>query len=522
MKKRFVCLIALMLSLVIGAGQAASYTLPEKMYNQLAIGSGLKGSFSITAEGEAFDTPFLKVITDAEFSLRGMSSGEDLHYYLFQQDGEQQSGVTELYRREGTYYLRSDMVPDRILAFPDAARYLDSLFPSGKENTPASPFIYKIMTLPEDIRKEKWEPVLTRYGNELEMWLADFTVLAETVRMENGVSALDFTYEIPMSRVAEKIIALAGEIAADGEALELLDSVMSKEEKDLYINGNLLYYYAEALGNIDQSRCVRLNRRMSVMGEVLSSRLELPLDERSTGYTLLEIKQIGELTVYTLRKTGQVTVLALPDTEAFGKPEYEQSVWFAKADTEAQENNLAVRIDISRTVETHDDAEDRNHETDHYSLHIEHDSTYIPEDTDPALIPEYTATDIEIDLHYSSKYAQNSATVLEVGAEMKKGESVLKVEGKFKTAVPWLFMPFEIANPTDTGTGTGEVLLPYLTDWISNAASIIRHSDTQNSAEEEHAEESSADQAGETAGNENDQEANPDAESAPLEEAGDE
>ena len=53
MKKRIVFLIAMALILTIGTCQAASYTLPEKMYNQLAIGSGLKGSFTVTAEGEA-------------------------------------------------------------------------------------------------------------------------------------------------------------------------------------------------------------------------------------------------------------------------------------------------------------------------------------------------------------------------------------------------------------------------------------------------------------------------------------
>ena len=60
MKKKLLALIALLLVLATGTCQAANnYTLPEKMHNQLAIGSGLKGKFRITTTGEKFKTPFL-------------------------------------------------------------------------------------------------------------------------------------------------------------------------------------------------------------------------------------------------------------------------------------------------------------------------------------------------------------------------------------------------------------------------------------------------------------------------------
>ena len=77
-------MIIMLIILVTGTCHAASYTLQEKMYNQLSIGSGLKGTFSIKAEGEKFRTPFLDTVTDAEWSLRGIQSGSDLHYYVFQ------------------------------------------------------------------------------------------------------------------------------------------------------------------------------------------------------------------------------------------------------------------------------------------------------------------------------------------------------------------------------------------------------------------------------------------------------
>ena len=84
MKRKLFMLLIILLVMITGSVSAANYTLPEKMYNQLSIGSGLKGSFVITTEGEKYDTPFLNQVTDAEFYIRGIKSGNDLHYYLFQ------------------------------------------------------------------------------------------------------------------------------------------------------------------------------------------------------------------------------------------------------------------------------------------------------------------------------------------------------------------------------------------------------------------------------------------------------
>ena len=133
MKKRLVLLLALVLVLITGSCVAATYTLPEKMYNQLAIGSGLKGTFTLTAEGEKYRTPLMNAITDAEWTLRGIRSGEDLHYYLFQAgENEEQKALTEVYKKDGVYYLRSDMVQGKTLAFPVLSQVLDSLLPEPR------------------------------------------------------------------------------------------------------------------------------------------------------------------------------------------------------------------------------------------------------------------------------------------------------------------------------------------------------------------------------------------------------
>ena len=366
MKKRAVSLIIMLIILVTGTCHAASYTLQEKMYNQLSIGSGLKGTFTVTAEGEKFKTPFLDAVTDAEWLLRGIRSGSDLHYYFFQSnEQEEQSAFSELYKKDGVYYIKSDMVEGKILSFPVLSQYLDSLFPAGGENGSSSSFISQIISLPENTRKEKWDPVLQRYQNELEMWLAGFTVNASTVKLENNLSAIDFSYEIPMININAEILKIFGKIMADPEATALLDTVMREDEKQVYLNPNLLYFYAEALQSLQIDRPVRMSKRVSAIGDLLRFRLELPLDERTTGYRSVCIEMIGQLTLITLVRTGETLLVGFPSMEKLKQPAFEQSIWFARvnADPIKAKDNLAVRIDVKKTHDTYE-KDEKTHETD--------------------------------------------------------------------------------------------------------------------------------------------------------------
>lgn len=531
MKKRIIALIVLMIILVTGTCSAATYTLPEKMYNQLAIGSGLKGTFTVTAEGEKFKTPFMESVTDAEMYIRGIRSGEDMHYYVFQSnEKEEQSAFSELYRKDGVYYFRSDMVQGKVLQFPIASQIIEFFFPAKGENGSASSFIANILALPEAVRKDKWDPVLLRYQKELEMWLADFTVTADTAKMENGLSALDFTYEIPFGSVIDEIVTLYGRFTSDAEVTALLDTVMSAEEKAVYVNGNLLYFYLEALKSLNIDRPVRMSKRVSAMGELLRFSLELPLDEKTSGYNGLKIEKVDQLTVFTLTKTGEIMVAAVPEMAKLKQTSYEQPVWIARiGENEAgkENKNFALRIDIKKTNEVYE-KDEKTHEINHYDVTATQDTSYLPEDADLTALPEFVPASLSLDLHYSSKYAQNSATTLEVNAEFLQGDNKMQVTSKLKTAAPWLFRPFELLDPILVGTDKNSVLIPYMADWVSNARSIIRHTDGE--AEQEPAQESETAPDAETSPETEEEsdgqqeteplpdETEPDAETAPLEE----
>ena len=177
-----------------------------------------------------------------------------------------------------------------------------------------------------------------------------------------------------------------------------------------------------------------------------------------------------------MKKTGQIRVIAFPDIEKLKQASFEQSIWYAciNADPEKEKDNLAIKLDIVKNDDVYD-KDEKTYDDHHYVINIQQDTTYLPEDTDLSLLPAFQEINMRIDLKYSSKYAQNSATTLEISAEINQNDSSLKIEGKLKTAAPWLFMPFEIIDPIQVGTEKEKVFDPYMTDWISNADSIIHH-----------------------------------------------
>lgn len=488
MKKRIICIIAGIILLLGGTAGAASYTLPEKMQNQLAIGSGLKGSFTVTAEGELAETPFLKAASDATYDLRGMASGHDLHYYLFQENNGSQTLMAELYRKDGEYYLRSDMVPGKILKLTGFSIYLDSLFAVKGENPTLSSALLNYFALPEDTKEKQWKTLFNRYQNELEMWLHDFTAQADVVKQENGSSAFDFSYVIPIQEMKNKLAELFAEFAADADLQAQLDTIMTPEQKEVYANGMLTWFYQEAVNALNIQSDIRLTKRVSALGDMLNSKMVLPLDPELTGYDTLTIESSDGYTIYQLEGKEKALVIGLPDIDLLNEPEYEKSVWVSSIDKTrvAENSNYSVRADIRKTFSEYNDEEEKSHQEEHYAVTIRQDTNWLPEAFRDEELGEWHDMEAELDLHYHSKYSQNSATTLEIGFRYRQGDSSLGIEGRVKTAAPWLFMPFEIQDPIEISPDHPEITEEYLADWISNAASMIHHTDetkTGDSAE---------------------------------------
>ena len=486
--KKLICLIIMLVllsSCSICHAVTYSYTLPEKLQNQLFVGSGLNGSFRISADGEKFNTPLINAISDADISVMGIFTNSMFYGYLFQTDEqEQQTGRTEFERYNDVYYIRSDMMPGKILQLPTGTDLLEALFPARGENPGASSFIYRMLSVSDQSEKENWETVLLRYHKELEFWLAEYAVLWQSVKQDSELTA-DFTYRIPVSELKELIMKMMNEFTTDTELSTLLDSVMTQEQKALYMNRNLLYYYQDALNALDLQQDLVIYRRTSTLGKVVSSVIDLPLDEKITGFSLLSIDSHDGYTAYTLKSEDKAYILVLPDNKEEIEESWHRSFWYAQinrelGETELTKANYAVKIDVQKTSETTEDENQKRHQNDRYTVNIQEDRTYIPEEFADISLTDTDPISIIIDLHYHSKYAQNSPTTLEFNADISQFESHLSVKGEVKTANSdkWVLNPFDVVDPFRIEINNMAPASSYLADWISNAASIIHHTET--------------------------------------------
>lgn len=529
-KKMFAVLMSIMI-LFSASCYAASYTLPEKLEKQITYGSGISGTFRIYAEGDIAETPFVKAITDAEFAIRGLVSGTDFLCSVFQADQtEQQTACSELYREENVYYFRSDMVQGKVLQLPDLTSFIETLFQKKGENPSPASFIAGLAGMSGSEGSSTMDSILSRYRYDLELWLSKYVTEGVFVRLDDGQSAFDSSYLIPISDFKDLILKLMAQFTSDPEVSELLDTVMTPEQKAVYMNQNLMYFYEEALNALDLQQEVRINRRATTLGAVISTDLILPLDQQVTGYQSLNIHSENQYITYMLQSDQSVFIITVPDTKDIpSQINYDRSYWLTRInlDENKEEKNISIKLSIQKSTETYDDDEGRSHQTDNYKIIVCQDDTYVPEQFDRSLIPSFATVEADLKLHYSSKFAQNSSTKLEFEAGIKRDGSFISVQGSLKTvnSDSWVFKPFDISHPVHIGAENTDLLTSYMADWISNAQSMIHHTVPEADAPAETTAPETQDK-NDTAENQvpenQEEDSSEDAEAAPLPDSGEE
>ena len=479
MKKLCCILVCAALVLMATAASAVSYnTLPEKLSKQLQIGSGLKGSLTLKSEGKTFDTPFFQAFSNASWELRGMRSGEETHYYLYQPDEQEQPrNKTELYLRGDGVYLRSDLLPETVLSVssPDDAASLFGVVPAERDNPSLLGVAWQLMTAKDEAHKNSLDTMLTRLQKELENWMIQFGVQEASVNPEDGGAAVEISCVMPMEAVRAEILTLMKKIWESQEFSALLSSAMTEGEKAVYMNPNLGYFLEEAMAGLETEGEVRLTRMMTTLGESFRSTLSLPLDEAKTGASFLTVEEKDGLQTYTLESAKGVRILSWP----LEQEENTFTCWLAQYGEDATiMKPLAVRIQGEHQQEAREEGEEKTIEDHRYTLIVTHDPTAQPEDADPALFEEYPTTTLTANLTYSSKFPANSPTTLTVDATLQREEDTLQVTGSVKSASPWVFTPFDVAGAKPIRElGLPGLLLQFAT-LTENAKTAVVHTAT--------------------------------------------
>ena len=454
---------------------AVDYTLQEKMQKQLDSGSGLKGTLQLHGEG---NDPFilsLQPFQDVELQFRGMRTGEQGHYYFYQAgDDESQKGLTEIFDDGSSLFFRSDFLPGEVIRFPALAALADAVLPSRGGNPSIASAAVRWIQTGKAQQEALLNPVLEILEKQLEVWLARYAEASEVKTTESGTSAVELSYSIPMDDFRQEIVSLMNILQNSAEGKALMDQIFSEEQKGLFENQNLGYYFLDALSALNNEYDINYTSTISTLGVQLSSSLELPLDESSMGFKSLLIEDKNGLISYTLRNDEQVITLLMGRDYDWSQID-SASAWVImrpNPNGEETEKGLyhAIRLELQHSSEKTTDEESRDHERTVWKLTAERDVSRLPEGEDEKNYPEELPLSAELNLHYFSRYSQSSPTTLEYSLSIIREDFLISGNGQMKTSSPWVFSPFSTEGAREFTTFSANELTVKIAEFLAGAS----------------------------------------------------
>lgn len=305
--KRLLCVLLCMLLAVPCAGAETADTLQKLLVRQLTAGYGLRGNITITANGVADWLEYLLPFTVPDIQIRaiGQKQGgasdavdddDEWQVRLYAKNSEgKEVGTTWLYGDPEGIYFQSELLPDTILALPVADTHLlyqlfrgdltDLFFsfdpmelsaPGPNGNPSSYEALANILGIPAETWETEWFPVLKKYFQHLDLWLTGYGD-PSFMTGDTGALKLSATYTIPVDDLKAEAKYLVGQMLYDGELQNLLAPLVAMEERVIYLNPSLVYFYEACIDALPLEGDIILSREMSAQGEIVSTMVSLPL-----------------------------------------------------------------------------------------------------------------------------------------------------------------------------------------------------------------------------------------------------
>ena len=303
--KRFLCML-LCLLLAAPAAMAYDYT-PTQLFRQQFVtgGNGLRGTVEITASGVAdwveLLLPFagtklqVRIIGEKQGALADMvDDNNDWQMKMWVKDaqGEQQA-LTCFFGSPDGILVQSALLPDTLLNLPvkdvnlpyqvldGQWLHLFSAFdpmgvtePTGG-NATAWSALTSLFSMGDEAWEAEWAPVMAKYETLLDMWLSGYAT-PTVVTGKDGMT-LRTSYEIPVDEMKAEAKYLIGVMLSDSELLMLLFPHLTAEQRSLYANPAMLWFYEYCIDHAPISGSILLEREVSARGETLATSISLPL-----------------------------------------------------------------------------------------------------------------------------------------------------------------------------------------------------------------------------------------------------
>lgn len=309
--KRFLCIL-MCLMLFAPAALAATNTTPTKKFRQQVVtgGNGVRGTVTVSASGVAKWVEALQPFTATTLQLRAIGEkqgdkvlsqmvddDDDWQVKLYAKDAEgEQCAVTWLYGTPEGMWLKSELLPDVLLNVPvenvqllyqlidgEAMSLLNAFDPlsltdstGANGNTQAYSAMAELMQISDDEWTEKWEPVLAKYYTNMDMWLSLYAS-EPVVTGSTGSLTMSTSYTIPAEDVKAQAKYIIGSMIYDSELQSLLLPYVTLEQRMLYLNPSLVYFYEYCIDALPLEGSIILKREMTAKGETISMSVSLPL-----------------------------------------------------------------------------------------------------------------------------------------------------------------------------------------------------------------------------------------------------
>lgn len=457
MKRILTMVLCIVMMITAATALADELKLSTKLQRQMQHdGNGEKGKLTVTGNADAAEYPLLSAIQNAEYSILRNASGEQWHIVVYQAETDEegkelsQFNKTELYRSEKSLFFRSDFLPNEVFQLPEE---MSLILPEGmtnRENPSLNSVLLSMMNLNEAAR-QKQDSAIEKYSKMLDKWIDGFQGIPEQIRTEDGSILMKLNCIVPADEVCREIANLIITAAADPEMESFFSQIMTDEQKAVYLNPNLGYYYMEALAGTAIRGDIQYTRTKTALGQTVSKELVLPINPEITGYEILKIRNSGDIQSWTLQGEKGTIQLFIPENieTILEGAEYQFNARYIRInqDRNSEEANLALSMQIRKNSElSFDQEKERNHEIITYTAEIRRDTSSLPEGAEDADIDPFDPLTAELTLHYSGKSGPNAATKLETAIKLNQGDMELQAEGEIRTTSTWPFVPFDTAN----------------------------------------------------------------------------
>ncbi len=434
MKRIISLLLAVCLTLAATAALAEEnldreYTLQEKFQRQMEE-SGLAGVAKLTVSGNEQWAKALAPLNDVQWNLSGISNDGRFQYDLNAELNGTESCGTWLYGDEKKVYLKSDLLMDTVYSLPMQDDVLSTLTGLRGENPTLYSAVISLLSVPEDLWREKWEPALLPLRQHLETWL-DSQMESPAVYTEGGTTLMRVAYHITPDALKAEMKALAARALENTELMELLRSRMSGEQAQLYLSPGYLWYYERIIDGLTLPGNVELLREMTTMGEVKTSRVELPLPENSYGFTELVMNEgEGQTSLRLTAPKQTLQWVRVMDEDVENGTSHQGYLRYIPVDGMGISAHYRARSTVDSGADENDDLYDKVT----WALEFTHDLSHLEEE-DPTRHSYLSFENLEVrfQIAYSGGRNLRNATQLQFLTDVRQGDSQLYAVCRLRT-----------------------------------------------------------------------------------------